>query len=129
MHIPWLVFVICAWDKYPLKAINDNFGHPDGDQVLVEVASRLKNAISEVQEDHNGSLEIEGVIVNQFQSRAKLPKLLVEELENEGQRVLKTRLSPSIKVKESHSAAKPLIHFSPKHKITEEYKQLHQEIN
>ena len=101
----------------------------DCDAFSRDALYRLENAIREVQEDHNGSLEIEGVIVNQFQSRAKLPRLLVEELENEGQRVLKTRLSPSIKVKESHSAAKPLIHFSPKHKITEEYRKLHQEIN
>jgi chromosome partitioning protein len=89
----------------------------------------LLQTVEEVKEDHNGSLEMEGVVVNQFQSQANLPKQLVDELIAEGHPVLNARLSPSVKVRESHSASKPLIHFAPNHKVTIEYQALHQEIN
>lgn len=101
----------------------------DCDAFSRESLYNLLQTVGEVKADHNGSLEIEGVIVNQFQSQANLPKQLVEELISEGHPVLNARISPSVKVRESHSAAKPLIYFAPSHKITQEYIALHQEIN
>lgn len=101
----------------------------DCDTFARDALYKLLETINEVKEDHNGSLEIEGVIVNQYQSRANLPQQLVEELIAEGHPVLNARLSPSVKVKESHSASKPLVYFAPSHKLTEEYRELHQEIS
>jgi hypothetical protein len=37
-----------------------------------------------------------------------------------------TYLSSSVKVRESHEAAKPLIHLAPQHKLTEEYAALYE---
>lgn len=88
----------------------------------------LSENIKEIQQDHNEHLRIEGIIVNQFQSRAKLPNQLVQELIAEGLPVLQTRISNSIKVRESHQAASPLIYFAPEHKITEAFIQLYNEL-
>lgn len=88
----------------------------------------LSENIKEIQQDHNENLRIEGIIVNQFQSRAKLPNQLVQELIAEGLPVLQTRISNSIKVRESHQAASPLIYFAPEHKITEAFIQLYNEL-
>jgi len=81
--------------------------------------------VQEIQQDHNDQLEIEGIIVNQFQSRARLPKALVEELIGEGLPILGTYLSPSIRIRESHQHAKPMIHFDPRHKLTGEFQALY----
>ncbi|MGR9107551.1 MAG: ParA family protein [Gammaproteobacteria bacterium] len=100
----------------------------DCDAFSREALYTLLRVISEVKMDHNDDLAIEGIIVNQFQNRANLPQQLVERLLAEGQPVLKSRISPSVKVRESHSAAKPLIHYDPKHKLTEEFRSLHAEL-
>lgn len=100
----------------------------DCDAFSREALYTLLRVIGEVKMDHNGGLAIEGIVVNQFQSRANLPQQLVESLLEEGQPLMKTRLSPSVKVRESHSAAKPLIHFDPKHKLSEEFRSLHAEL-
>ena len=86
-------------------------------------------AISEIQVDHNPHLNIEGIVVNQFQSRAKLPQQLVDELTDQGLPVLETKLSSSVKVRESHSLSKPLIHFVPDHKLTQEFVDLYSELS
>ena len=78
----------------------------------------------EIQEDHNPELVVEGIVVNQFQSRARLPQTLVNELIEEGLPILDTYLSPSIRIRESHQHAKPMIHFDPRHKLTMEYEAL-----
>ncbi|HEB76940.1 MAG TPA: ParA family protein [Methylothermaceae bacterium] len=101
----------------------------DCDAFSRDALYKLLEAIAEIKADHNPNLEIEGVVVNQFQSRARLPLQLVEELSAEGHPVLKTRISPSVKVRESHSRAQPLIHYAPDHKLTEEFKALHQELH
>lgn len=101
----------------------------DCDAFSREALYKLLEAIAEVKQDHNPALEVEGVVVNQFQGRAKLPQQLVEELTKEGHPVLATRLSPSVKVRESHSQAKPLIYYAPDHKLTEEFKALYQELH
>jgi chromosome partitioning protein len=101
----------------------------DCDAFSREALYSLLAAISEIKADHNGALEIEGIVVNQFQGRANLPQQLVNELVDQGHPVLQTKISPSIKVRESHSLSKPLIHFVPDHKLAEEFRALHRELH
>ena len=88
----------------------------------------LLEDVEEIRSDHNSRLAVEGIVVNQFQPRANLPQKLVHELTEEGLPVLKTRLSASVKVRESHEAARPLIYLEPGHKLTQEYLALHDEL-
>ncbi|WP_353572431.1 ParA family protein [Candidatus Albibeggiatoa sp. nov. BB20] len=88
----------------------------------------LQNNVREIQADHNSNLHIEGVIVNQFQPRAKLPLQLVNELIEEGLPVLNTRISSSVKIRESHQTATPLIYFDDKHKVTQAFVELYEEL-
>lgn len=88
------------------------------------IYSLLAN-VQEIVQDHNAGLLVEGVVVNQFQARARLPLQLVDELKAEGLPVLESFLSGSVKVRESHEAATPLIHLAPQHKLTLEYLALH----
>lgn len=101
----------------------------DCDAFSRESLYTLMNSLKEVRADHNNRLQIEGIIVNQYQKQANLPKQLVEELIAEGHLVLESKLSPSVKVRESHSVAQPLIHYVPSHKLTEEFRALYAEIN
>ena len=101
----------------------------DCDAFSRESLYNLMQTIDEVKADHNGSLEVEGIIVNQFQSQANLPKQLVDELIAEGHPVLDAKISPSVKVRESHSNAMPLVHYLPNHKLTHEFRALHAEIH
>lgn len=92
----------------------------------------LYNILAEIQDlqgDHNEELLVEGVIANQFQARASLPRQLIRELIDEGIPVLGVRLSSSIKMKESHQAGKPLIHLAPNHGLTQQYVNLYRLLN
>lgn len=84
--------------------------------------------IAELRADHNAGLAIEGIVVNQFMARARLPQKMVQELLTEGLPLLAPYLSSSVKVRESHERAKPLIYLAPKHKLTQEYIALHAEL-
>lgn len=89
----------------------------------------LMQTLTEVKADHNPNLEIDGIVVNQFQKQANLPRQLVNELIAEGLPVLGAMLSTSVKVRESHSQSQPLVHFVPTHKLTDEFRALHAEIH
>jgi chromosome partitioning protein len=80
----------------------------------------LLDSVREVRDDHNGDLAVGGIVVNQFQARARLPRRLVDELKGEGLPVLEPFLSASVKVRESHQEAKPLPYLAPGHKLTAE---------
>ena len=86
----------------------------------------LLENVREIQADHNAKLRVEGIVVNQFQSRARLPRKLVDELIAEGLPVLQTFLSTSVKIRESHDQAKPMIYLEPKHKLSREFTALYQ---
>ena len=86
----------------------------------------LIDNIEEIRSDHNESLKLEGIVVNQFQARSSLPVRVVQELRDEGLPVLDATLSSSVKVKESHEAALPLIHFAPTHKLAQEFVALYE---
>jgi chromosome partitioning protein len=85
----------------------------------------LIDNIEEIRSDHNEGLKLEGIVINQFQARSSLPVRVVQELRDEGLPVLEAALSSSVKVKESHEAAQPLIHFAPAHKLTQEFTALY----
>ncbi|GAA6139132.1 ParA family protein [Arenicella sp. 4NH20-0111] len=89
----------------------------------------LMDELEEIVEDHNPRLEIEGVIVNQFQARAKLPQLAVEELAKSKFNLIEPFISSSVKVKESHAQHTPLIFLDAKHKITLEFIELYSAIS
>ncbi|SPL69440.1 ParA family protein [Acinetobacter stercoris] len=84
--------------------------------------------VIETQDDHNDGLEIEGIVVNQFQAQAKLPREVVQQLKDEGMPVLNNMLPPSVLMKESHHKNQPLIYLSPEHKLTQAYQLLFNEI-
>ncbi|AGW92878.1 MULTISPECIES: ParA family protein [Cupriavidus] len=88
----------------------------------------LLDNVKEIQQDHNDGLQVEGIVINQFQPRASLPIKLVEELVSEGLPVLESRLSSSVKIRESHQHATPMIHLDPRHKLAQEYVALHREL-
>jgi chromosome partitioning protein len=88
----------------------------------------LLDTVREIREDHNRSLFVEGIVVNQFQSRASLPVKLVQELRDEGLPVLASHLSPSVKIRESHEVSQPMIHYAPGHKLAQEFVALHDEL-
>ena len=87
----------------------------------------IENVI-ETQDDHNDRLEIEGIVVNQFQAQAKLPREVVQQLKDEGLPVLNHMLPPSVLMKESHHKNLPLIHLATDHKLTQAYQLLFNEL-
>lgn len=90
---------------------------------------RLLENVEETRGDHNPELHVEGIVINQFMSRANLPARLVEELFNEGLPVLETRISTSVKMRESHEQSTPLVHLAPRHKLTEQFLALYDELD
>ncbi len=88
----------------------------------------LLEHVAEIRADHNESLEVEGIVVNQFQPRAKLPQRLVQELRDEGLPVLQTMLSSSVKIRESHEQARPMIYLEAQHKLSQEFTALYAEL-
>ena len=100
----------------------------DCDEMARQALYRLNLAIDEIREDHNEALR-SMVVVNQYNPRSNLPQRVVQALVDEGLRVLETKLSASVVVRESRTAAKPLVHFAPGHKVTGEFIALYDELN
>ena len=97
----------------------------DCDDFSRQALYNILGEIQELQEDHNPDLVVEGIVANQFQSQASLPRRLVQELTEEGLPMLPVRLSASVKMKESHQASQPLIHMAPKHNLTKQFNDLY----
>lgn len=121
-----------AWNFYTLSALIAAQGCLipfDCDDFSRRALYNLVENVQETRADHNAELHIEGIVVNQYQARANLPARLVEELDKEGLPVLASKLSASIKMRESHEQAKPLIYLFPNHKLTHEYVTLFEELS
>ncbi len=97
----------------------------DCDEFARQALYTLLDNIAEIRADHNDNLEIGGIVVNQFQSRSKLPTRMVEELRAEGRPLFEQALSSSVKVKESHENYTPLIYLDRSHRVTQEYLALY----
>ena len=113
------------YSKSALIAANRVLIPFDCDSFARQSLYALMENIAELQEDHNPELEVEGIVINQFNPQARLPGELVAELEAEGYPVLDTYLGSSVKMKESHYQHRPLVDLAPSHKLTNQYRQLH----
>ena len=100
----------------------------DCDDFSRRAVYRLLEDVAEIREDHNDDLQVEGIVVNQFQAQANFPRRVVKEMLDEGLPVLGSRISASVKVKESHDQSKPLVYMDPKHKVTGQFVELWQEL-
>ena len=85
----------------------------------------LLDNVREIRADHNPDLEVTGIVVNQFQTRAKLPQRIVDELIAEGHPVLSPYLVASVRIRESHQQALPMVYLDPQHKLTQSLVALH----
>ena len=85
--------------------------------------------INDIRSDHNHSLVVEGIIVNQYLARANYPNKVIGELKADGLPILSKKISSSVKIRESHHESTPMIFLSPRHKVTQEYKALYDEIS
>ena len=96
----------------------------DCDEFARQALYTLLDNIAEIRNDHNEDLQIEGIVVNQFQPRSKLPSRLVAELKAEGRPLLAQTIGSSVRVKESHETHRPMIHLDRSHRVTQEYIKL-----
>ena len=97
----------------------------DCDDFSRQALYRLMENVEEIKADHNKKLKIEGIVVNQFNARASHPRRVVDELIAEKLPVLPQHISSSVKIKESHEAARPMVFFDGGHKLTKEYRALY----
>jgi len=101
----------------------------DCDEFSRKALYNLLDNVHETRMDHNDDLSVEGIVVNQYQPRATLPQKIVAELKADDLPVLQSHISASVKMKESHNESKPLIDFAPKHKLTQEFVALYDELH
>ena len=100
----------------------------DCDTFSKQALYQLTETIEEIKADHNPQLVLEAIVPNQVPARAKLPKKLIEGLKVDSLPVTKTMLSSSVVMRESHEKAKPLVYLHAKHRLTQEFEALLQEL-
>ena len=108
----------------------DGFCVPfDCDDFSAQAIDHLLENATELKEDHNPELKLLGIVVNQFNSQAKLPKELIDTLKKKGLPVLESYISATVKVKESHSKRTPVPFYLPKHKVARQIAALFEELD
>jgi chromosome partitioning protein len=100
----------------------------DCDTFSKQALYQLTETVEEIKADHNPDLILEAIVPNQVPARAKLPQQLIAELKADELPVSRTTLSSSVVMRESHEKAKPLVYLSPKHRLTQEFEALFQEL-
>lgn len=97
----------------------------DCDEFARQALYTLIDNLNELRADHNEALELEGIVVNQFQPRARLPQRMVDELREEGLPILEQTLGSSVIVRESHEQHLPLVFLDEQHKLSRDYAALY----
>ena len=120
-----------AWDFYTRSALiaSERCLIPfDCDAFSSQVLYTLLQQVCEISLDHNQQLEVDVIAANQFQPRVRLPPQLLEEMLAEKLPALETKLSSSIKIRESHQHCKPLVFMDSQYKMIREFRNLHYEL-
>jgi chromosome partitioning protein len=100
----------------------------DCDDFARRAIARVVERVEEARFDHNPRLRVEGIVVNQFQGRANFPQQAVDALVEEGFPVLEPYVSSSVRIRESHHAARPMVFFESSHRVTAEFEALYERL-
>ena len=100
----------------------------DCDDFSKQALNMLIDNVHEIRKEQNPKLRVEGIIVNHFQTRANFSRQIVDELKREGLPLVKTHLTTSVKIRESRYKSIPLIFFSPRHKLTQQFEALYKKL-
>lgn len=98
----------------------------DCDAFSVRAAQDIFNIIREVQADHNPELKIVGMVINQFQKGTKHAASILSDLRKIGFPVLEPYIPASVKVRESHSDARPVVCAFPDHPVSIAFQKLYE---
>lgn len=112
----YTVSALIAADAVLIPFDCDTFARHALYQVLAQV--------EELKADHNETLVVEGIVINQYSNTAGFHRVMVEELISEGHPVLPTFLSSSVKMRESHELCQPLVYLDHRHKLTSQFVEL-----
>lgn len=93
----------------------------DCDEFSRQALYSLIANIEETREDLNSRLQLEGIIINQFQARANQSQRIVDALIADNLPLVEARIGSSVIMKESHEVSQPLIYFAPSHKLTGQF--------
>lgn len=96
----------------------------DCDAFSAHAILQVMDTVEEVATDHQPNLKVEGIIINHFQSQARLPREAIDSLLAKDFPILTPYLSSSILMKESHGKNKPLVFLKPNHKLSQEFIEL-----
>lgn len=96
----------------------------DCDSFSQQALMTLLDNLAELRDDHNRDLELEGIVVNMYNSQARFPQQIIESVKSLGLPVLEPYLPQSVKMKESHFEQSPMIYSHPKHKLTQSFVDL-----
>lgn len=100
----------------------------DCDAFAISGLTEVMRVVRDVKEDHNPSLEIAGVIINQWIANAKQSKTVLDKVRALGLRVFEPYLPTSVVMRESHDERLPLVRSKPKHKLTESFISIAKEL-
>ena len=100
----------------------------DCDSFSVRAAKDIFQMVEEVKADHNPQLVVRGMIINQYQKSSKHSPLIVAELAKFGCEVFQPYIPASVKVRESHSEASPVVFSFPNHPVSQAISQVHDSI-
>ena len=98
----------------------------DCDAFSLRAAEDVLRTFEEVRSDLNPNLRLVGALVNQFQKATNHAQSMVSSLEALGIPVLQPYLPSSVRVRESHSLASPLVVTDPRHPVSKAFVQVYQ---
>ncbi len=101
----------------------------DCDRFSLDALYGLMEVVNDIQEDHNSKLRIEGIIVNQYQAQANFHKQLIQQIVDEGLPLMEPFIPASVKMRESRDKGIPLVHYAPKHRLTQQYQLLFEKLH
>ena len=97
----------------------------DCDTFSVQAARDICQLVAEVKSDHNPDLKILGLIINQYQKNSRHAAHILKDLEALGLPILEPYIPQSVKVRESHSDARPVVLSQPSNPVSLALKELH----
>ena len=100
----------------------------DCDAFSAAAVAQVAEAVAEVRDDHRPELQIEGIVVNQYSKTARQSQEVLSEIVTSEIPVLRPYLTSSVVMKESHSAATPLVFYKNKHALTKLFIELTQNL-